>query len=85
MPRKIPSSLDQIKKATPKTELPSSAAEKKQKSRQGKKPIQIWIPGGRKEEIVEVLAKNGYGRFLQTGIVSMLDELLQKDGKAPLK
>ena len=55
-----------------------------QRSRNGRAAITIFVPADAKARIRAALADGGYGTSYQAGLVKLLNELLQQQGREPL-
>ena len=56
-----------------------------QTSRMGQAAITIFVPAKAKPRIRAALADAGYGKSYQAGVVVLLDELLLRQGREPLR
>ncbi len=56
-----------------------------QPSRMGQAAITIFVPAEAKPRIRAALADAGLGTSYQAGVVALLDELLIRQGRAPLR
>ena len=55
----------------------------KQASRQGRSAITFFVRPKAKALLTAVLAEQGYGTTFQAGLVNLLNELLEKNGREP--